>query len=387
MIGAIYISKNMLKKISNHFRNRNFTNEPLIKILISKKSILENYRNYREKYKIQIAPVLKSNAYGHGLVEIAKIVSAQKPPFLVVDSLFEARTLRDAGINDQILIIGFASFNQITSPFRDIAYCITSMETLIELAKDLKIRRKFHLKIDTGMHRHGLLNSQLSKSIELIRSNRNIQIEGVCSHFADADNSDEKFTEKQIGQWNESVKIFRSNFPKIKYFHIAASAGAHYSGKIDANVCRLGIGLYGVNVAPFEKLNLKPALKMTSIIGSVKKLDSGTKVGYNLTYEAKDKTKIATVPVGYFEGIDRRLSNKGYLIIDDKFCPIVGRVCMNITMVDVSAVGDPKIGDEVIVISDQPDDKNSVENIAKLCETNPHEILVHLPLHLKRIIV
>jgi len=205
--------------------------------------------------------------------------------------------------------------------------------------------------------------------------------------LADADGSDSSFTEKQVKAWNDGVKIFRQNFSDIKYFHTSATAGTHYADKIDANVCRLGIGLYGINSSPLTKIDLKPALEMASIISSIKNIPAGEKVGYSVTFQATKPMIVATVPVGYNEGVDRRLSGKGSYKIGGDFCPILGRVSMNISSIDVSGIKDVRLEQEVIVISSKSDDKNSVENLARLCGCIPYEILVHIPQHLRRIIV
>jgi alanine racemase len=149
----------------------------------------------------------------------------------------------------------------------------------------------------------------------------------------------------------------------------------------------LGIGLYGINPSPFSKLELKPALQMQSIISSIREVPADEFVGYNITYKAEKKLKVATVPVGYFEGVDRRLSNCGYFKVNGVDCPIVGRVSMNITSIDVSGVSQIKLGDKASIMSSEKGDKNSVESIAKLSNTIAYDILVHIPQHLRHIVI
>lgn len=237
------------------------------------------------------------------------------------------------------------------------------------------------------MHRQGILPNEINKSIEIINSNKFLNLVGICSHFADADGDNETFTKLQIEKWKEIVLRFQKEFPLMKYFHISATAGTFFSEQTFGNVARLGIGLYGVNSSPFAKLNLKPVLQMQSVISSLRKVETGEYVGYNITYKAKRVSTIATVSAGYFEGVDRRLSNCGFFKIGDTFCPIVGRVSMNITSIDVTSVPNVKFGDKVIIISDNTNDNNSVENIAKLAQTIPWEVFVHIPQHLRRIVI
>jgi len=363
--------------------------EPSIEILVSKNALIHNFNEYKKKYpKLSFSPVLKSNAYGHGLIEVARIFDKEKAPFFTVDSLFEARTLRSEGIQSKILIIGYTNPKNVErSKISDTSFTITGLDQLKEISKVIKNKKTFHLKIDTGMNRQGILLNQVDEAIEIINGNKYIILEGICSHFADADDANETFTKLQIDRWNEIADIFKNNFESVKYYHVSATAGTYYTDNVYANVARLGIGLYGINTSLSKNLDLKPSLEMRSVVGSVKIIPEGEYVGYNITYRTKNITKIATVPVGYFEGIDRRLSNCGYFKIDGFVCPIVGRVSMNITSVDVTSVPDVKLGDKIVVISSNRNDINSVEKIAKFANSIPYEIFVHIPQHLRRVVV
>lgn len=377
-----------MQKISKKIRQDFLRYDPSIKIFISRTNLLKNLKEYQKKYpELLFAPVLKSNAYGHGLVQVAEILDKEKIAFFVVDSLSEAIILRNNGIRSEILIIGYTKPENIkNSRLSKIIFTVTSLEQLESISATISTKTNIHLKIDTGMHRQGILPDQIIKTVGILKSNIPLNLIGVCSHFADADNIDETFTKSQIKQWEKIVLRFQKEFPSIKYFHISATAGTSFSKKI-GNVVRLGIGLYGVNPSPIVKLNLKPVLQMQSVISSLKKVKAGEYVGYNITYKAKRDSKIATVSAGYFEGVDRRLSNCGVFKIDDIYCPIVGKISMNITSIDVTSVPYVKFGDKVIIISDNTDDRNSVQNIAKLTQTIPWEIFVHIPQHLRRIVV
>lgn len=375
---------NFLQKI---FKAR-INYKPLIEIRVFKDAILHNLKTFQKTHsKFQFAPVLKSNAYGHGLVEVASILDDQNCPFFMVDSFYEALVLRRAGIKTKILVLGYVTIEQILkSNLRDVSFAIIDLDQLKNIAANLNKKTFFHLKLDTGMHRQGLLINQIREAVSIIKSNSNIILEGLCSHFADADGENKDFTKGQIKLWNENSKVLQAEFDTIKYLHLSNTAGAFYLPEINANVARLGIGLYGFNASPFKQLDLKPALEMRSIITSVKTIPAGEKVGYNNLYIATRETKIATVPVGYNEGLDRRLSNLGFVKIKDTFCPVVGRVSMNMCSVDVTEIKDVKLEDEVVMISTATQDKNSVENIAKLSNQIPHEVLVDIPGYLKRVV-
>lgn len=377
----------LIQKLITHIRNRGLSYDSLIKIYISRNAILHNYKIYGDKFGLSIAPVLKSNAYGHGLFEVAKILEDAGAPFYAVDSFFEARTLRDNGIKNKILIIGYSPLDHIESNLKNTSYAVTSHEQLSKLSNKLTSRKNIHLKIDTGMHRQGILLHEIPSAIKLIKNNPNILLEGIFSHFADADGMEKNYSLRQIEVWNLAVETIQKEFPPVKYLHLSASAGTFYSNKINANVVRLGIGLYGINTSPHQKLDLMLALSMVSRISLIKHLERGDKVSYNLTYEAKKTTKIAVIPAGYFEGVDRRLSNAGSFKIGGTICPIIGRVCMNISMADITDLRNVRADDEVIIFSDDSNDKNTISNVAKICGTNPHEILVHIPAHLRRKIV
>lgn len=362
---------------------------PLIKVLVYKKNLLYNLHTFQKAYpRYRIAPVLKSNAYGHGLVPIAKILDHQKIPFLVVDSLFEAKMLRGESIKSPVLIIGYTRASDIgKNNLKNVSFTITTRELLEELSKTLRVPQKLHLKIDTGIHRQGIRTEVISHQLSSIRQNKNIILEGICSHFASADSPDKKYALHQIKEWKDTVRLFKDNFPELKYFHIAATAGSFYSSKIPANVIRLGLGLYGYDTSPFRNFGLRPVLETKTIVSGIKEINRREYIGYGLTYRAEKKTKIAIIPSGYFEGTDRRLGNIGCYKIKGTFCPLVGRVSMNISLVDVSEVKNVKAGDEVTLISADPRDKNSAWNMAKQCDTIPYEILIHVPQHLRRTVI
>ena len=208
----------------------------------------------------------------------------------------------------------------------------------------------------------------------------------MFSHLAEPENTVETATLKQIQAWNNAVKFFKQEFSTIRFWHIAASAGTKFASGADANAARLGIGLYGYDPSN-QGLILKPALRIVSLVTGIKFLQSGDKVGYGLSFEAKKNLTAATVPVGYFEGVDRRLSGKGVFKINNVDCPIIGRVSMNITSVDATNVTDLKLEDKAEIISINSQDLNSVASIAKFCQTIPYEILVHIPQHLRRMLV
>ncbi len=377
----------MLKRILYKITERGYGLDPLVKINISKKAILDNLSIHKTTYpSLNLIPVLKSNAYGHGLKQIAEILDTADVPLLMVDSLFESILLSKL-TNHEILILGYTTITQINNTdLKKISVGVTSLEQLEIFSKKLKKPIKIHLKIDTGMHRQGILENEINKAISIIQKNKNIILEGLCSHFSDSDGNNLEFTSKQISTWNNIVDFFQNKFDFIKYTHLANSSGFAFQNKIKANSARIGLSLYGIN-SKNQPEGLIPALEMETIISGIKKIGPNEPIGYNNTFTSEKPMTIATIPTGYYEGVDRRLSNIGYVLTHGIPCRIVGRVSMNITVIDISQVPNARINDKVIVISSDPKLINSIQNISKQINTTPHEPLIHIPSHLKRIIV
>jgi len=400
-----------------------FPYEPLVRVEISRSKLLHNLKAYlRLNPENKIAPVVKSNAYGHGLIEIATILDKAnrsdteikgRIPFLVIDSYFEAIALTAKGIKLPLLIIGYTSPAIImVSRTNNISFTVSSLETLRAIA-NIKHNVKIQLKFDTGMHRQGLVPKEIQDALTIIQSNSKIKLDGLCSHLSDSSNLDPSYTRNQIEIWNNLVTLAKKECPDIRYYHLSATDGHwyavtreaseedHWYAGISSNVTRLGLGLYGLadfqsdNTSVLaeerrvfiENLNLKPVLELKTSLTGIRSLEADQSVGYDRTYVTVKDTTLATIPVGYYEGLDRRLSNTGSVMIGNQVCPIVGLVSMNITSIDVSAVSNPQISQEVTVISSQLNDPNSVSNMSRLCKTATYEIVVHIPGHLKRVVV
>ena len=395
-----------MRKWFRKLRRARFRYESLITIFIHRDRILHNLGEFRRAYpKLAIAPVLKSNAYGHGLVPVAEILQNEPLPFFCVDSYPEALILRNEGIATPLLILGYTPHENIErSKLKNVSFGITSMEELRRIATRpvgdrggnfgganfLDMRSApitIHLKLDTGMHRQGILMNELDEAIELIRRAPYITLDGMYSHLADAEAPASPFTKLQIEAWNKAVHAVRHAIPGVRYFHLSNTAGSYHTARIDANVMRLGIGLYGFNTSANQQLDLRPALEMRTRITSLRTIERGEKVGYGGTFAAADTMTIATIPVGYAEGIDRRLSNQGWVSVNGILCPMVGRINMNISSIDVSMIPHPHIDDEVVAISADAKAQNSIAHMAKLCDTIPYEILTHLPSQLRRTVI
>ncbi|MBI2420685.1 MAG: alanine racemase [Candidatus Levybacteria bacterium] len=370
-----------------NFLGRNY--QPLNLVEISRENIKSNYRYLSLiNRNIKIAPVLKSNAYGHGISIVGKDFDNLNAPFICVDSLYEAYELLKIKVKTQILIMGFVSPKSLNTKKLPFSFAVYNKE-LVDAIEKFQPHAKVHIFVDTGMHREGVRLEELPAFVKYIQSNTHLEIEGLMSHFAMGDDIKNEDTRKQVEAFGTAKQILSDHGIKPKWIHIANSAGLlnsrEYKNKL-GNMARVGKSSYGIDPRKVNK-DLKPALTLKTQIAQVKNLKKGEKVGYDFSYTAEKDMKMAIIPIGYFEGVDRRLSNKGYVLVKNKYCKIIGRVSMNISIIDVSHVLNAKVGQEVIVYSNNSSAKNSIQNSAKICNTIPYEILSHLASSTKRSLV
>ncbi|MDD2483314.1 MAG: alanine racemase [Candidatus Shapirobacteria bacterium] len=347
--------------------------ESLNLIEINERNLLNNYDFFDNLGKEQIWPVLKSNAYGHGIRQIAEILLKRDFEYFVVDGYQEVLEIRKITKRPVLMIGTILPSNFSKIKWKNLAIMIQDKRTLIALGK-LNKHIKVHLKVNTGMNRQGIEIVDLRSLIGEIKKYPKLELEGVFSHLAGVNDSE------QIKRFEEVIKIVENNGIEIKFFHLAATSGVGKIKNKKINAVRLGIGLYGIGKG------LKPVLKLKSKITKVREIEKGKKVSYGGTFVATKKTVVGVIPVGYFEGLDRRLSNKGFVKYKNKFYPIVGRVCMNMAIVNFGKVR-PKLYDEVEVISNNSKDKNSIEKMAEICETIPYDLLVEINSSIRRTIV
>jgi len=347
---------------------------PLNTININKSAIVKNLNTIKKlNPQKTILPVLKSNAYGHGISQIITILRPYLHTF-IVDSYYEALQIQAVYPQARLILIGsIHPSNLHLIDYKRVSLSVQdkiSLNSLIGLNKPISI----HLKINTGMNRQGIDPQKLNKYLIKIKSSR-LVLEGVYSHLSDADNpSDISYTNYQYQVFRQCLdQVKRSGFTP-KFIHLSATSGISLIKDPDVNTIRLGIGLYS------------SALTFKASLVNILDIKKGDQVSYNRTFTAKKDMTIGVISAGYFEGIDRRLSNCGHVLYQGKFLPIIGRVCMNLTIVDLKDT-QAKLFDQVEVISPNPKDLNSITNIADLCQTIPYEILIHLHQSTKRIII
>jgi len=342
--------------------------------------------------KNTIIPVLKANAYGHGLIEITKILNEADVSFIAVDGYFEAAKIRDI-TNHKILVMGYIlPANMKLIDIKKCSFVIQDIDGLAALSK-LDKPVNIHLELNTGMNRLGLNNSEINQFLNYIEKHTNLILEGVMTHLADADNEyDDSYTKNQFIKFDREVEnIIKRGF-KPKYIHIAQTAGSVKAISKYANAIRLGIGLYGLNpLGPkdnnFNRLNeLQPVLELRSTIIKCVELEKGDRVSYNGIFTAPKKMRIGILPIGYYEGIPRNLSNRGFVTYKKTKQNIVGRVCMNHTMIDLTD-SMAKINNEVVIISNDKTADNSVINLCQKFDLFSYTLVTGLSNSVRRNIV
>ncbi|MFZ7119452.1 MAG: alanine racemase [Eubacteriaceae bacterium] len=338
-----------------------------------------NY-NYNEIKKavgegIDLIPVIKADAYGHGAVECAKALISFGAKRFAVAIVDEGIQLRKAGVTCPILVLGYISEQSIQQLFKwELTPTVYSKIFAKKLSEDANRKIKIHIKIDTGMGRLGFRGiSDSIKVIEEIHHLNNIEIEGIYSHFAIADEIDKKFSYKQIEIFNEVVQELEKRDINISLKHLANSAAIIDLPDSYYNCVRPGIMLYGLypskEVNKFI-INLKPVKTFKTTVANIKVINKGDSVSYGRKYIAQDRRVIATLPVGYADGYSRLLSNKCEVLIKDKRAQIVGRICMDQCMADVTHINNVKVGDEVIIYGEGL----AIEEIADKIDTINYEI-------------
>lgn len=378
--------------------NSKFSYKTLNLIEVSKSALQNNFEYLTQiNPNAKICPVLKSNAYGHGLKLIGGFVDREiRPEFICVDSLYEAYELQKINVESKILILGYTfpeNFKYKKINFHLPVFDIETLEILNKTQSGINV----HIKIDTGMSRLGIKQNEVEKFSRLLKKFNRVKVAGIYTHLSSADDvgvDETKFTQKQIDIFKEVIKYFEGDGFSFRYKHINATAGAVRFPDNEFNLSRIGLGFYGISPFPPESLldrrlqaNLKPALKLITHVCQLKEIRKGETVSYGRTYKAESDKKIAILPIGYFDGIDRRFSNNGSVKINGHFCQIIGKICMNITMVDVGNAGRIKVGDEVVIFDNMNESANSIKNASFQIDAIPYEILCRLSPTTRRVLV
>lgn len=343
----------------------------------------------RLKPQTRVLVTVKADAYGHGLIPVAKRLEASGVDFLGVASIDEGIKLREAGIKLPVLILGLILKNDILPLFE---YNLTTSVCEEELSRalDRKARllgRKLnvHIKVDTGMGRIGISHYDAHNLVKRIYNLKHLNVEGIFTHFAFAD-MNQKFTFYQIDLFDKLLKRLASEHIDIPLVHAANSMGLLDYRHSHFNMVRPGLVIYGLYPKENLTIRLKPVLSLKTKVIFIKKVPAGFGISYGHAYVTKKNTTIATLPIGYGDGYPRNLSNLAPVLIGGKRFKICGRICMDQIMVDTGKAS-VKVGDEVTLIGSQGENKITAEELAKLSGTIPYEIVCGLGSRIPRILV
>ncbi len=372
-------------------------------IEIDTSALRHNLRTFRDIVApgVSLAAVVKANAYGHGLSETAP-VAATEVDWLAVHSADEARSIRRLGVKSPIMIMGFVPKADCHDLDQDIHIFVSTIEVirwLGEYRRTSGISLPLHLKIDTGTNRQGVTLPLISPMCRAA-AEEGLSVVGAATHFANIEDTlEHEFARHQINEFQRAIGALRIELGGDPPFvHAACSAAALLFRETDFNLIRLGISAYGhwpsreTKVAWIldhgrDRVELHPVLTWRASIGQIQHVDRSESVGYGRTWTALRETRLAVLPVGYADGYTRSLGNRARVLVHGRPVPVVGRVCMNIMMVDVTDVPDASVGDEVVILGSQGDAVVSAEELAGMSGTINYEFLARISSGIPRIAV
>lgn len=345
------------------------------KLEVNTKNIIYNINKIKEFVgkDVDIMPIIKNNAYGTYIDDRMEIFKETNINIVGVALVDEGVYLRENGFTKDIFILNQPFSDEIEIIAKYNLICGISSIDFLEKMGNSKHNFKIHIEIGTGMGRTGINPNRFKSYIDRVKDYPNILVDGIYTHFSCSD-SDIEYTKMQLYYFNKVVEIALEELKDLRYIHCANSAGILNFKEAHFNLVRPGILIYGYlsdqNLK--DKIKILPSLRLKSKISFLKELEKGCGVSYNKTFITKRKTMVATVPIGYADGIRRSLSNKGHVVINGKIAPIIGIICMDAFMVDVTEIPGVKISDEVFIWEN---DKIKVEDIAKIYGTINYEVI------------
>ncbi len=369
---------------------------------LNQRALLHNFQVFVKIVgeKTAVLPVIKANAYGHGILEVARTLQAHARYGFAVASLEEAIILRRAGIRQPLIVLSFWTPEQLQElgSVRKIAFVVHDLaqaRKAEDYGRQHGVVLDIHLKLDTGTHRIGFSPEEFAHNLRTIRSMSHLRLRGVFSHFADAEAARQTFTRKQIREFRNAVNILAGHDPSCQ-LHMSCTAAILTQPSAHFQAVRLGIGLYGLwpshavrsfVAKRFPHLRLQPVLTWKARVLQVKTLQAGDTVGYGRTFRVRRTLRMAVLPVGYADGYDRGLSSCGMVLIRGKHCPVIGRVCMNLTMVDVTRLRGVRPGDAAVLLGRQGRETVSAEDIARKLGTINYEVVTRIRHDLPRVLI
>ncbi|MFI5332746.1 MAG: alanine racemase [Candidatus Babeliales bacterium] len=364
---------------------------------INSQALAHNIRMYKQIIgNALLAPVIKSNAYGHGIEQIAHLCNNNPDvDMLCTVSLFEALLLRSRGISKPLLVLSIIDApleDAVTHNIELVVYDIETAHALNEYAQRYNTRARVHIKIDTGLSRLGIIAEHALEFITSIHTLPHIIITGIFTHLSESEKADQTFTNYQLERFEQLLQHLAAQDISIPLIHTTCSAATTANIKSHNTLVRLGIGMYGlwpsaenkqITHVQYPNFTLQPVLTWKTRIIQIKEAPAGSFVGYDRTHKTEHITRIATLPIGYWDGYDRKLSNKGCVYIQGRRVPILGRIAMNLMMVDVTGIS-VQVGDEVTLLGNYP--CITADKLAEQCATIHYEMVTRINPLLLRII-
>lgn len=352
-----------------------------------------NFRQARGRIApgVRVLSIVKANAYGHGAVEVARLLAEEGSDGFGVATVEEGAEVRRAGVSSPIVVLPGVYPEQLPEivEYR-LTPAVCDLEMLLgleEAARRRGVRPSFHLKVDTGMGRIGFPATEVDSWLSSLNNLQALQLEGLFSHFAQAESVEGSYTIRQLESFRRVVERVQAAGHRPAWTHLANSAGVITLPAAHYNMVRPGLMLYGVYPSPqsARQISLKPALSWKTRILQLKKVPAGSSISYGQTFVTKRDSVIATLPVGYADGYSRLLSNRGEVLVHERRAPVVGRVCMDLTMVDVTDIGGARSGDEVVLLGAQGQETIAVDEMAAWAETISYEIFTSISARVPRI--
>ncbi|MDO9026450.1 MAG: alanine racemase [bacterium] len=373
----------------------------LIWVELNKKALLKNLQAFHGLLGngTILCPVVKSNAYGHGAFQTARMIQdSGLAGWLAVNSVDEGLELRRRGIKLPVLVLGYVPLERLSeAALHDLRLTVYNRETVLKL-KALKTKKKIylHLKLETGTNRQGVDLKGALLLAKMIKGSKSLVLEGYSTHFANIeDTTDRSFAGRQLQRYQKMLEeLGKKGFP-APVNHIACTAASLVFPRTRLQLARIGIGLYGLWPSRETMVSLKeqgsefklePVLSWKTRVAQVKEVPAGEYIGYGCTFRTSRRTRIAVLPLGYYDGYDRKLSNTAYVLIKGKRAPIRGRVCMNLCMADITDIQGVKPEDEVVLLGKQGKEQVSAEQLAQWIGTINYEVVTRINPMLPRVV-
>lgn len=366
--------------------------EDLTWVEISREAVTNNLSVLRGRIGegVKLCVCVKANAYGHGLVEFSRLAASAGAEMLAVNALYEARALREAGVDLPLYIMGYVPLSDLAE-VADlgvdlVVYNLETVAALGELGRPVKV----HIKIETGNNRQGVRLSDLEEFGRAILTYSNIEIVGATTHFANIeDTTDDSYARMQLANFEEGLRILREIGINPPLVHCANSAATLLFDNALFTMVRCGIAAYGLwpskeTLLSFRGIGaLLPVMSWKTRVAQIKKVAAGEFIGYGCTYRTTRETVLAILPVGYYDGFDRGAGG-AHVLIRGKRAPVRGRICMNITMVDITDIAEAKLEDEVVIIGESGGDRVTAEQFASWAGTINYEVVTRVNERIRR---